>query len=723
VDEFENKPDIDELIEDESEFPEENSFEMKASPPTKALLAIGSKKLIALLLKKKVILYILIFAVVFFVVLLLILVISASGANGILPYEGNEKCENVTVRYVPYNESEASSSETMSLEEYVRSAVYQYVSNIEVPTKSTGISEIYYSLAVTLRTEALNNGCTVTYRDKKLSKNVSLDSIFDMNLKLSEGVILTDSNGKLLPAKVSDFCWNESLIEENSYKLYQANSMRVSTSFVNNYLKNDIYRDCACNKYTTVSSGECGKDKCFTYWPVKSDDEEEEDSECYRAWLHQDDTTGFSVLGAYYLMMEYAKDYNEILRYFFGDLRYMTVKGEEKVPEETIAMTNCSEFSLTTTSLTREEFVSSVQNYSYTNSSKMSTWNKFVSNAGHIYDMAIANNTNPEMIIVRGILEGFSPGEAKHNYFGLSCYNGQPEKCSVYPDFDSGIMGFITHLKRYDSYTAMTRSYAYLGDYWYNPGTSADGGCYYAKYIYPDGLDDYVLDACSDARKNKCFASGDKSGCVATREEDKNAYSLYQGKSMTNLREKIFGISSDSCSNNTLNHGNCVLYKQNDSRWGSEQLGYGSYTLGNAGCAVTSVAIALTCTGEMSDVTNFSPSVLNKTLKENNGFKGGAIYWDNEGIRNFVPTFKLSEVYTLNKTDASSVKIQVMRSGLGPRTIGIVHILNSKHLDGHFVVLQSIDEENNTIHVLDPAYGDTYVYSINDVDGFKYYTY
>jgi len=694
--------------------PETIPGDLEILPPKKELDAKGSKKLIAILLKKKQILLITAASFLFFLFIIILIVIDSSGTNDFESYKGTEKCENVTVRYVPYNEQESSSTETMKLEEYVRSAVYQYVQNIRVPSVATGISEVYYSLAVALRTEVLNNSCTVTYRDKKLTKNVVADAIFDKNLELSEGVILTDTLGNLLPVKISDFCWNESLLNETDYKIYQANSMSVPISFATDYLSNSTYLNCACNKESGVSTGKCNEDACYTYWPMEGE-EEEEDPSCYRAWLHQDDISGYSVFGAYYIMMVYGKDYNEILRYFFGDFRYRTIKELKKDEGNILADTNCSSFSLSTTTLSKEEFVSKVKNY---NKSSSSSWKMFQENADIIYDLGIANHVNPEMIIVRPLIEGFSPGGSTYNYFGIGCTNENPH-CKSYDSFELGILGFIELLnKNYPDYDYFIHHYAQLGRSWYNPGSSSSGGCYYAKYIYPSGLDDYVLDACGSNYSN---CSG--SSCAPVREEDKEAYAMYQNKIMLDKRADVFGISSNTCSNDTLNYGSCVLYKQGDARWKNEILGNGPSTIGSAGCALTSLTIALTCTGEVDDVDNFSPLVLNEQLKLSNGFNKDLIYWDNEAIRKYVPTFHLKQNYSVRKTDSNETKISILKNGIGSRVIGIVHIENTIHSRGHFVVLKSIDEKNNTILVLDPAFGDTYTYSLYDVDGFKTYVY
>ncbi len=706
---------LDENEVEPEEVKEENQVpvEMELEPPKKDLVAEGSKKLIQKLLKNP---FVLGFSGLFLFLLFLIFLsaITESNETNNIPYKENVGCESVTVTYDPYNEEQASSSETMDLETYVKSAVYEYSKDIK---EKVDMQNYYYALAVAVRTEVIANSCKITYRDKKLSKSVPSDKDIDNALELSEGVILTDLEENIVSSKVSDFCWNQKEEQEKmEYQIYQANHFPVPISFIESNLANEVYKSCQCNYKTSVEEGDCDAELCYEKWVIETDEETGEPILCGMAWRHQDDTTGYSVLGSYYIFRQYGRDHKGLLSYFFGnDTKYMTIK-KGKVEDTTLAnQTNCSEFSLTTTSLTKEQFIEKVNQFH----SSESAWKLFQQNAGNIYDIAIANQANPEMIMVRANLEGFSPGGSTYNYFGIRCYNESPESCEHYKSFDDGILGFIKAIKKYESFEQMYSSYAYLGDYWYNPGSWGLGGCAYAHEIYPDGLDSYVQDACSEARKGNCTKSN-KSMCVVTREEDRNAYYRYQGRKMTDMRERIFGISSDSCTNNTLNYGKCTIFNQSDPRWKSEQLGFGSSTMGNAGCAVTSVAIALTCTGEVTD-SNFSPQLLNERLKAKNGFSGSLIYWDNEAIRDFVPNFNLGNTYSISAVDSMESKIEKLKTGLEPNRIGIVH-LNSTSA-GHFVVLQKINEDSHTISVLDPAGGKTNTYSLMNVDGFKYYTY
>ena len=60
---------------------------------------------------------------------------------------------------------------------------------------------------------------------------------------------------------------------------------------------------------------------------------------------------------------------------------------------------------------------------------------------------------------------------------------------------------------------------------------------------------------------------------------------------------------------------NYPLYKQCDSRWGSEQLGTSSNTICSAGCLMSSAAMALSAVGSSQ-----TPSTLNTWLKGHGGY-------------------------------------------------------------------------------------------------------
>ena len=191
-------------------------------------------------------------------------------------------------------------------------------------------------------------------------------------------------------------------------------------------------------------------------------------------------------------------------------------------------------FTINATSLSRDEYINAIKKYSSSNSIS----NDFVDNAGNIYDKAKSMNLNPELVVVRAIAEsGARTTSAPYNYWGMGCTNnGGGKDCHSYSSFMDGVDEFLKNISKYDSLNSMMASYSYLGDYWYNPGSGGQGGCYYASFIF-DTVPSRVQTACKSG--NKC--SGNK--CVKTTKEEQDAYTKWQvEKNMAGIREKVFGL-------------------------------------------------------------------------------------------------------------------------------------------------------------------------------------
>ena len=325
-----------EELENESTPNKENvPAEIEAEPPKNDLLATGSKKTIQMILKAHPWLYIAIGGVVFllFFIILLSAINQAAGGNDLYYKEG--ACTTVTVNYEPYNEEEASNSIQMDMETYVQSAAVEYMKDLIEHEDETAVIQVYYALTIALRTEAVSNNCTVTYRDKQLSKNPSTNAYLDVVLKESKGVILGDDNHNVVSsAHVSDFCWYNVNENQNEYKIYPKDTLEITNDFVDNYVDNEIYKKCPCNapqgSYDDPTWGEC--------WVTWEDKDKKGDLITKSAWLHRDEETGFSVVGAYNLMRTHDYDYNLILKYFYGqNITYMTMNKENvknKLPDQ-----------------------------------------------------------------------------------------------------------------------------------------------------------------------------------------------------------------------------------------------------------------------------------------------------------------------------------------------------------------------------------------------------
>jgi hypothetical protein len=82
-------------------------------------------------------------------------------------------------------------------------------------------------------------------------------------------------------------------------------------------------------------------------------------------------------------------------------------------------------------------------------------------------------------------------------------------------------------------------------------------------------------------------------------------------------------IPSASAEEAAVGRGGWVSYKQCDSAWANQQLGFCSLTICSAGCAMSSVAMILSTKGAWNN-----PGQLDAWLSNNGGYANGCdIYW------------------------------------------------------------------------------------------------
>lgn len=429
-----------------------------------------------------------------------------------------------------------------------------------------------------------------------------------------------------------------------------------------------------------------------------------------------------SLYGAKYLLEMVDSQYElyRVLEYYYGrDIEYYTI--DSAFSNEYNFLGGCSAISMSSTSLSREEFIKWAENYGNSHSGAKI----LAENAGMIYDMATSNGINPELVFVRADVEGYSPGSSKNNYWGLGCTNiGGYDACISYSSLSDGVAGFLSFISKYDSLTDLMSHYAYLGDYWYNPGSWGTGGCVYASAIYGNNIPEHVRNACA-AGKTCTTAGGDD--CVPTTDEDKQAYLEFQAQSMVSARQKIFGLGADICEPSASigepGSGACTIYRQGDERWGSIKLGSSNTTIAKSGCAVTSVAIAISCSGvQISNVSSFNPGTLVEKMNATGGFyKDTAnILWGNSAISYFAPSFRFVKQVKMDGWGVES-KVNEVQNNLENNTSILLHFENEEHSRGHYVVLKSISGTSFTVY--DPGNGRVNTYNANDLDGFVVYKY
>lgn len=230
-----------------------------------------------------------------------------------------------------------------------------------------------------------------------------------------------------------------------------------------------------------------------------------------------------------------------LLAIFVVIIIIVIIGGDSDASSSSIVNNGECGFTISSTSLTKQEYKQKIEEYAKTHSKAT----VFAENANSIYDLAVSSNINPELVIIRAAVEGYSPGASKNNYWGLGCYNNAGEiACITYNSFFDGVKGYLNNISKYSSLVEMMESYAYIGDYWVK-GSSANGGCYYFNNIK-----DYY-DTSAEAQKSKqraektCTAGGSSS--VKTTEYDQAAYARWQvNGNMASMRTTIFGLTDQN---------------------------------------------------------------------------------------------------------------------------------------------------------------------------------
>ena len=225
---------------------------------------------------------------------------------------------------------------------------------------------------------------------------------------------------------------------------------------------------------------------------------------------------------------------------------------------------NCVDFSLTNTSLSKQEFISKMEAYC-TNSGNSAFCTNFANHAEEVYDVSIDAGVNPELVVVTaGTEQGWQKCGGLYNFWGIGIPNGAG--CSAGPQLTSlaaGIREYASTLAEYQpggsfassiesrnsereeagcddaghgppgTLAGMQSVYSWLGDYRYSPGSWGMGGCVYLDIIYGDGY-------CST--KSVCTNYSSCPSSSATTVCEQNDYTAYQLQEKLELRNSIFGL-------------------------------------------------------------------------------------------------------------------------------------------------------------------------------------
>lgn len=225
-------------------------------------------------------------------------------------------------------------------------------------------------------------------------------------------------------------------------------------------------------------------------------------------------------------------------------------------------------FSLTTTNLTKEEFVAKMNDYC-NRSNNASFCSNFAAKAKEIYDAAISNGVNPELAVVTaGTEQAFKNCGTTNNFWGIGITNGKG--CSAGPRYSSvadGVRGYAGVLARYQeggsmanfikstyesrkaagadlngiglpgTYAGMQMIYSSLGKHEY--GSSGAGGYY---YMDPDRAGVKTIYSTHQEFVEKCLnAGGEHASGTRVTAWEQSRYTIFQMQGKLNLRQKIFG--------------------------------------------------------------------------------------------------------------------------------------------------------------------------------------
>ena len=208
----------------------------------------------------------------------------------------------------------------------------------------------------------------------------------------------------------------------------------------------------------------------------------------------------------------------------------------------------------------KERFAAYIENHPTSYPAVSEGRQVFLNNIDLIYDTAVSYNINPEIIVIRATLEGFSPGR-DYNYWGMGCTNtGGGLDCTKYDSFQEGVRVYAEKATRFSNYTEMISQYGYLGEYWYNPGSSAQGGCYYLETLKPymsTSRYNEVYSYCS--RDSYICTKTETSNCLKTIEEDYDAYVQNHIQIAIKQRKTIFGLDPVQSYQEIVYSGNYII--------------------------------------------------------------------------------------------------------------------------------------------------------------------
>ena len=142
--------------------------------------------------------------------------------------------------------------------------------------------------------------------------------------------------------------------------------------------------------------------------------------------------------------------------------------------------------------------------------------------------------------------------------------------------------------------------------------------------------------------------------------------------------------------------------------------------MARSGCAVTSIAIGMSCSGVTLSDSNFSAGTLVKALNSAGCIDAsGSVSWSCPAITKIAPGLTFRQSISLKGLSAMD-KITRVKQANTANSFVILHISNAEH-STHFVVYSK--SSGTSFIVKDPAGGKMATYSANDIDSIRVYAY
>ena len=159
--------------------------------------------------------------------------------------------------------------------------------------------------------------------------------------------------------------------------------------------------------------------------------------------------------------------------------------------------------------------------------------------------------------------------------------------------------------------------------------------------------------------------------------------------------------SSSSAAIGGTNVDGYTIFKQGDPQWGEKRLLMSSsHTIHTAGCALTSVAMAIVNSG-VETTEGINPGTLNDILVKNGAYSGGCIVWSGS-------TYATNGKFTCSNSSASitgniSNKASQLASYISQGYYPVIQVKYGSDSSTHYVTVFKVD--NGNIYAGDPATG------------------